>query len=205
MLDRLIVFVEEPSMEAALAELLPGLLGDTDFEIMRFRCKDDLLKQAPTRLKGYAAYLPENWRILVLVDRDADDCHELKAQLEAMATSAGLLTRTRCGPGQPFQVVNRIAIEELEAWFFGDWEAVRSAYPKVPASQLEKAGFRDPDAIKGCTWEAMERVMQGAGYFAGGLRKIELARSVAAHMVAERNRSASFRAFVDAIAAAKAW
>lgn len=79
MLDRLIVFVEEPSMEAALAELLPGLLGDTDFEIMRFRCKDDLLKQAPTRLKGYAAYLPENWRILVLVDRDADDCHELKA------------------------------------------------------------------------------------------------------------------------------
>ena len=205
MLDRLIVFVEEPSMEAALAELLPGLLGDTDFEIMRFRCKDDLMKQAPLRLKGYAAWLPENWRILVLVDRDDDDCHELKAQLEAMAASAGLLTRTRCGPGQPFQVVNRIAIEELEAWFFGDWEAVRSAYPKVPGSQTQKAGFRDPDAIKGGTWEAMERVMQGAGYFGGGLRKIELARSVAAHMVAERNRSASFRAFVDAIAAAKAW
>ena len=68
MLDRLIVFVEEPSMEAALVELLPGLLGDTDFEIMRFRCKDDLMKQAPLRLKGYAAWLPENWRILVLVD-----------------------------------------------------------------------------------------------------------------------------------------
>ena len=102
-------------------------------------------------------------------------------------------------------MVNRIAIEELEAWFFGDWEAVRSAYPKVPASQLQKAGFRDPDAIKGGTWEAMERVMQGAGYFGGGLRKIELARSVAAHMVAERNRSASFRAFVEAVAAAKAW
>ena len=203
MLDRLIVFVEEPSMEAALVELLPGLLGDTDFEIMRFRCKDDLMKQAPLRLKGYAAWLPENWRILVLVDRDDDDCHELKARLEAMAASAGLLTKTRRGQGQAFQVVNRIAIEELEAWFFGDWEAVRSAYPKVPASQLQKEGFRDPDAIKGGTWEAMERVMQGAGYFGGGLRKIELARSVAAHMVAERNRSASFQAFVEAVAAAK--
>lgn len=203
MLDRLIVFVEEPSMEAALVELLPGLLGDTDFEIMRFRCKDDLMKQAPLRLKGYAAWLPENWRILVLVDRDDDDCHELKARLEAMAASAGLLTKTRRGQGQAFQVVNRIAIEELEAWFFGDWEAVCCAYPKVPGSQTQKAGFRDPDTIKGGTWEAMERVMRGAGYFGGGLRKIELARSVAAHMVAERNRSASFRAFVEAVAAAK--
>jgi hypothetical protein len=25
-------------------------------------------------------------------------------------------------------VVNRLAIEELEAWYFGDWEAVRAAY-----------------------------------------------------------------------------
>jgi hypothetical protein len=203
MLDRLIVLVEEPSMEAALEQLLPGMLGGAEFEIIRFRCKDDLLKQAPKRLKGFAAYLPENWRILVLVDRDDDDCHELKARLEAMAASAGLLSRSRCGPGQPFQVANRIAIEELEAWFFGDWEAVCAAYPRVSASQCQKVGFRDPDAIKGGTWEAMERVMQGAGYFGGGLPKIELARSVAAHMVVERNRSASFRAFADAVAAAR--
>jgi hypothetical protein len=69
MLEKLIVFVEEYSMEAALEQLLPKRLGDIEFQIIRFQCKDDLLKNAPDRLKGYAAWLPENWRILVLVDQ----------------------------------------------------------------------------------------------------------------------------------------
>ena len=44
MLEKLIVFVEEYSMEVALEHLLPKLLDATDFEIRRFQCKDDLLK-----------------------------------------------------------------------------------------------------------------------------------------------------------------
>jgi hypothetical protein len=59
--------------------------------------------------------------------------------------------------------------------------------------------YRDPDSIAGGTWEALERVLKSAGYFRTGLRKIELARSVAKHMDPQRNRSRSFRAFVDAI------
>ena len=89
MLEKLIVFVEEDSMEAALEHLLPKLLGDIEFQIIRFQCKDDLLKNAPARLKGYAAWLPENWRILVLVDRDDDDCLVLKAEMENMAAEIG--------------------------------------------------------------------------------------------------------------------
>jgi len=50
-----------------------------------------------------------------------------------------------------FQVINRIAIEELEAWFFGDWPAMCAAYPKLDASVPKRAGLRDPDAIKGGT------------------------------------------------------
>ena len=202
MLEQLVVMVEEPSMEAALEQLLPTMLGDVAFQIIRFQCKDDLLKKAPERLKGYAAWLPETWRILVLVDRDDDDCMVLKAQLENMAAEARLLTKTAAGAGQQFQVVNRIAIEELEAWFFGDWDAVRAAYPRVPPSQPSKSGFRDPDAIAGGTWEAMERVLKLAGYFSTGLRKVEFARTVAAHMAPHRNRSGSFQAFAGAIAAA---
>lgn len=204
MLEKLIVFVEEPSMEAALELLLPKLLGDTEFQIVPFQCKDHLLKHAPARLKGYATWLPENWRILVLVDRDDDDCAQLKSRLENMAMDAGLLTKTVAGHGQRFQVVNRIAIEELEAWFFGDWSAVRAAYPRVPATIPQKARFRDPDAIAGGTWEAMEHVLKRAGYFSTGLRKLELARAVAGQMEIPRNRSRSFQAFSSAVVAAMA-
>jgi hypothetical protein len=202
MLEKLIVFVEEYSMEAALEQLLPKLLGEVDFQIIRFQCKDDLLKNAPDRLKGYAAWLPEHWRIVVLLDRDDEDCVQLKGRLERMAADAGLLTKTSAGQGQGFQVINRIAIEELEAWYFGDWAAVKAAYPRVAASVPQKAGFRDPDAITGGTWEAIERVLKKAGYFSSGLRKLELARSVAGHMDISRNRSRSFQAFIGAVTAA---
>lgn len=202
MLDKLIVFVEEYSMEAALEKLLPKLLGDIEFQVIRFQCKDDLMKNAPDRLRGYAAWLPENWRILVLVDRDDDDCFQLKSQLEYMAAAAGLLTKTKADHGQRFQVVNRIAIEELEAWFFGDWSAVQAAYPRVPGAIPQKAGFRDPDVIAGGTWEALERVLKRAGYFSTGLRKVELARAVAGHMQIQRNRSRSFLSFAGAVTAA---
>lgn len=201
MLEKLVVMVEEPSMEAALEQLLPRMLGDVDFQIIRFQCKDDLLSKAPERLKACATWLPESWRIVVLVDRDDDDCKALKAQLESMAATARLITKATAHVSQRFQVVNRIAIEELEAWFFGDWNAVIAAYPRVAASQASKAGFRDPDAIAGGTWEAMERVLNRAGYFSTGLRKVEFARTVAVHMVPEQNRSHSFRAFAAAIAA----
>jgi hypothetical protein len=202
MLEKLIVFVEEPSMEAALQLLLPKLLGDIEFQIINFQCKDDLLKKTPDRLKGYASWLPDHWRILILLDRDDNDCVTLKTSLEMMAVDAGLLTKTASRIGQRFQVANRIAIEELEAWFFGDWQAVRTAYPRVPATVPQKAGFRDPDAIAGGTWEALERVLKKAGYFSTGIRKVELARNISTHMDFNRNRSRSFQAFGEAVIAA---
>ncbi|WP_231636395.1 DUF4276 family protein [Burkholderia sp. MSHR3999] len=81
--------------------------------------------------------------------------------------------------------------------------AVQAAYPRVPANLPQKAPFRDPDAILGGTWEALERVLKLAGYFSTGLRKLELARSVASHMDPAQNKSRSFQAFVDAVEAAK--
>ena len=199
MLEKLIVFVEEYSMEASLELLLPKLLGAMDFEIRRFQCKDDLLKRLPQRLAWYAGWLPDTWRILVVVDRDDDDCQALKRQLETIAATAGLLSKTAAGIGQNFQVANRIAIEELEAWFFGDWPAVQAAYPRVPSTIPNKAAFRHPDTIVVGTWEALERILKKAGYFSTGLRKLECARTVASHMEPARNTSPSFQAFCGAI------
>jgi hypothetical protein len=193
MLEKLVVFVEEYSMEAALSHILPKLLGDVEFDIFRFQCKDDLLQKLPIRLKGYRSWLPPSWTILVLVDLDDDNCQTLKKSLEKMVEDAGLLSKTAAGYGNRFQVVNRIAIEELEAWFFGDWQAVQQAYPRVPSTVPNKATYRDPDAIAGGTWEALERILKRAGYMSSGLRKLELARKVGQHMEPERNSSRSFQ------------
>ena len=140
-----------------------------------------------------------------MVDRDDDDCRVLKQAMEKMAEDARLLSKTLAGHGQPFQVANRIAVEELEAWFFGDWTAVQTAYPRVSASQVSKQGFRDPDAVLGGTWEALERVLKKAGYFKTGLRKMECAKQVAQHMEPARNASRSFQAFAGAVASAASW
>lgn len=179
-------------MEAALRILLPKVLGSTSFEVYPHPYKDDLLARLPERLRGYATWIPANWRIVVIVDRDDTPCVKLKTQLEKAASAAELTTRSRAR-GKPYVVVNRIAIEELEAWYFGDWEAVRASYPRVPATIPSKTKYRDPDAIAGGTWEALERVLQKAGYFSQGLAKLEAARSIAAHMVPERNTSKSFQ------------
>ena len=56
--------------------------------------------------------------------------------------------------------MNRIAIEELEAWYFGDWTAVVQAWPRVSANVPAQRGYRDPDAIPGGTWQAFECVLQ---------------------------------------------
>lgn len=191
--------VEDRSTEALLRALLPRLFRDLSFEVYPFRSKEDLLSNLLRRLRGYSSWLPEDYRIVVLLDCDDASCRDLKQQLEEMSQAAGLVTRTRA-QGNRYQVVNRLAVEEIEAWFFGDWEAVCAAYPGVNPDVPRKSKFRDPDRIKGGTKEALERLLQEAGYFTTGLRRIELARTVAEHMDPQRNRSQSFRNFWRALA-----
>lgn len=196
--------VEERSMEAFLRALLPKVLPeDRTFEVHAFQGKSDLLRKLESRLRAYARWLPNECRIVVMVDRDNDECHALKAQLEEVARRAGLLTRSRA-IDRPWQLVNRVVIEELEAWYFGDWNAVRAAYPRVPAANPNPARYRDPDAIAGGTWEAFERILKRHGYFRTGLRKMEAARAIAAYIDPVRNSSRSFNMFVNAIAEATA-
>lgn len=198
------VLVEEPSMEAFLRALLPRLLPhDRTFEVHPFQGKTDLLQKLQARLRGYAKWLPDNWRIVVVVDRDDDDCLNLKQRLETMAANAGLVTRSHSGRRR-WQLVNRIAIEELEAWYFGEWQAVCDAYPRVSPGVPQKTGYRDPDAIVGGTWEAFERTLKRHGYFKTGLPKLEAARTIGGLLDPQRSRSRSFVRFCDAVADATA-
>lgn len=189
-------------MRAVLEALLPGLTSGhpVEYRIIEHR---NLLAELPARLRGYARQGDPAARVLVLLDRDERDCHELKARLEAAARGARLATKTAPGHDGRFQVVNRIVIEELEAWFLGDVPALRAAFPRLPEALAARRGLRDPDAIRGGTWEALLRVLQQAGYFPGATRlpKIDLARQIAAAMRPEANRSASFQAFCSGLGA----
>jgi hypothetical protein len=188
--------VEEPSAEAALINIVPKVLGeDPSFRIHAYQGKSDLLKRLLDRLKGYKHWLPEDGRIVVLIDADDEDCRGLKTKLEGIARSAGLLTKSEALLGSNFQVLNRLAIEELEAWFFGDVEALHAAYPRVSLSLGRKARYRNPDAIRGGTWEALERELKRVGYYLSGISKISNARAVSVHMEPERNHSKSFQVF----------
>ncbi len=198
MMRHLEFLVEEPSMEAFLRELLPRLLPENcSFEIHPFQGKKDLLEKLEGRLRGYSSWLPEHWRIVVVVDLDGDDCREIKRRMEQIAQKARL--RTRSSSPSHWQLVNRIAIEELEAWYFGDWEAVRAAYPKVSPTVPRQQRYRHPDAIAGGTWEAFEQILQRYGYFKSGLPKIEVARTLGKHLDSNRCRSRSFICFRDAV------
>ena len=185
-------------MEAFLQAVLPRLLGDAQFTIHPFQNKDQLLERLPSRLKGYAHWIPADHRIVVLVDRDGEECLRLKARLEQMAVAAGLATRARPSGGQ-FTVINRIVVEELEAWYFGDWQAVQCAYPKVRSTIPNQPRYRNPDAIEGGTWEHFERILRRAGYFRNGLRTIEVAQTIGPLIDLDRNRSHSFCCFRDAL------
>ncbi len=184
-------------MEATLESLLPRLInGRARQKIINHGSKSQLLKNMPERLQGYRNMARDmDLGILVLVDRDVGDCVELKKKLERMAEENRLSTKSNPAPDGLFLVVNRVVVEELEAWFLGDVSAIRAAYPRIPETLAKKQGFRDPDGIKGGTWEAMHREMKKAGYCNGHFPKLDVARSIAPHMDPDINNSTSFRIF----------
>ena len=191
--------VEEPSMEAFLRTLLPQILrGTQTFEIHPFQGKKGLLSKLRSRLRAYSKWIPNDWRIVVLVDRDDDNCIELKHQMEQAALQSGVRSRSQAEHAN-WQIVNRIVIEELEAWYFGDWRAVCSAYPKLPKTIPNREAFRNPDAIQGGTWEAFERILKRHKYFLSGLRKVEAARKIGGLIDPTRQSSISFIRFYEAI------
>ena len=186
------VLVEEPSCEAALESLLPKIAPACTFRIHPHAGKSDLLARLPVKLRGYSHILraQPDARVVVLLDEDRQDCKKLKKQIIDLARSAGI-QRT---------LLARVAVEELEAWFIGDIPALTAAYPRVPANLAGRRLLRDPDAVRGGTWEALQRVLQAAGYYrGGGLPKIEAAREIAANMNVENNQSRSFRVFRDGV------
>lgn len=195
--------LEEPSAEAALNQLLPRLLPTDDtYHCVPHRGKDQLRLRLPSLLKNYSRRLarePE-LRVVLLMDADAD-CRKAKAELEVLAATAGLLTKTSAPDGQPFRALTRLAVTELEAWFLGDRDAIQAAYPRVHAHHF-KGLQRNPDTIRDA-WETLHHVLQKGGYYLTSKAKVEWAENIAQHLDPDplHNSSDSFRYFCEGLAA----
>lgn len=94
-------------------------------------------------------------------------------------------------------------MEEIEAWYLGDIEAVRAAYPNVKGRVLE--GY-EQDACVG-TWELLADAvypggstkLRSLGYAQAGALKCEWAQRIGPLMNIEENLSPSFRKFRDGL------
>ncbi len=202
-------------MKVLLDHLLGRLLPHDEWEVFDFRSKEQLLLRLPQRLKGYASMISqtgyEDLRVVVLVDRDNDDCQILKARLEVDAHNAGLrtLTASRATPNalptKPFYVVNRIVCEELEAWYFGDPAACQAVYSRLKPAHFSATHLHDPDGVKGGTWEAFGRTLHKAGHLpvtpTNHRWKYEAAEAIGSHLsiTSSVNKSASFQAFITGV------
>ncbi|SMP39763.1 protein of unknown function [Desulfonatronum zhilinae] len=196
------MLVEEASAEEALRHLLPSLLrGRARTKVINLGSKYKLLKVLEDRLRAYRTRIDkgEDLRIVVLLDRDDDDCVLLKGRLEQAAAKAGLPSKSRPDGSGRFFVVNRIVIEELESWFIGDPEALRRTFSGLPRINPNGGIFRNPD--NGGTWEALHRFLKKHGIYRNSYPKIDAARRIAPNMRVDRNRSGSFGQFVAGIEA----
>jgi hypothetical protein len=73
-----------------------------------------------------------------------------------------------------------------------------SGEQKIPVSLSQQAKFRNPDAIKGGTWEELDKILKKYGYETG-LQKMDFAQKVSPHMDVENNQSRSFQVFRDGL------
>jgi len=171
--------VEEPSMKELLKIILPKILPD-DFEnclILPHSGKSDLAKSIPIKLR---AWQNSDDKFIIVHDRDGnDDCRQLKAELLSL-----------CEDGRNDYLV-RIVCVELEAWYFGDLQAVSRAYGKDYTPLAMKSKYRNPDKL-GNAKEELRKLVPTYQPIGG-------ARQIAAHMDVDSNTSHSFRVFVSGV------
>jgi hypothetical protein len=171
----LVILTEEESMEVTLRALLPKL-GIADFRILTFQGVGDLERSLTRRIR---AWQDRNARFLVIRDNDNGDCRERKQRLLDCIGAAG---------GNRIAKV-RIVMQELEAWFLGDPQALEAA--EVLPAGARPAWLRSPEA-EAQPVVRLKKLDPGYG-------KVSGARRIAPHLDPARNAARSFNATITAI------
>lgn len=178
---QIVFMLEEESAKNLLLGLLPEIAPGICCRFLTHQGKSDLQKSIPRKLR---AWKRPNSFFVVLHDLDSNpDCIALKNELCELCEQAG---------NHGHRPLIRIVCKELEAWYLGDLDAVKGAFPKFNVAQYRnKSQYRCPDAITNPSKE-LEKIVPG---FSKGLA----AREVPQYMDIERNRSASFKNTITGI------
>lgn len=173
----MVFLVEERSMKTLLEGLLPRILPkDILFQIIPHEGKADLERSVPIKIKAWTE--PEV-KFVIIQDQDSNDCKDLKQKLVSLAAPYGK------------QFLVRIACHELEAWYFGDMDALEKTYDVDLSPIRNKKMYRDPDAIVSPKSELRKIIPEH--------KQIEGARKMAPKMDISGNRSHSFNVFVSGV------
>jgi hypothetical protein len=197
-----VFLTEDISGKRAMDILIPKLLGDEiTYKVYSYkgigripsgmRPKTDaskriLLDQLPKVLNGYGS-VPNSGTIVVICDLDDKNKADFLFQLE------GMLDGCR---HKPEKVLFCVAVEEFEAWYLGDLDAIKSAYPKAKDNILRNY---TNDSI--CdTWELLadaihdggHKNLKKRGWQAIGEEKSVWASKISPYMDVEKNMSPSF-------------
>ncbi len=207
------ILVEDQSGKTMLEILVPKLLDKPNtYKIISYKgigripkdMRDTenasnriLLENLPKLLKGYGRTYTGagNYQAVVFVICDLDDkC------MKAFKEELNNILRA-CNPEPETRFC--FAVEEGEAWFLGDLNAIRAAYPKAKDTVLTSY---TNDSICG-TWEKLADAvypggavkLKSEGYQAIGMKKSEWAKEITPRMNIDHNTSPSFNYFKDKI------
>jgi hypothetical protein len=205
------VLVEDSSGAKLLDVVLPKILGEQgkphtwrlhaykgigripgDAHKAADPAKRILLSRLPQVLRGYGRTQGID-AVVVVLDNDSRDCREFLSELKELAVQSDAPTRT----------VFRLAIEEMEAWYMGDRDALLAAYPRANKAILDKYV---QDSICG-TWEILadaiykggSKALKDAGWPLPGQVKHEWAEQIGPLLDLERNESPSFQELRDGV------
>lgn len=193
---------EDKSSGKAMDILIPKMLGNgITYKIHTYKGigripkgmspKNDankrfLLDQLPRLLRGYGK-TPECGIIVVICDLDNRDKRQFLSELNGVLNT--------CNP-KP-QTLFCISVEEFEAWYLGDLEAIQKAYPH--AKKLFLNNYVN-DSICG-TWELLADAVYKGGHTAlskkgwqeVGKQKSVWAVTISPYMNVNENTSPSFK------------
>ena len=177
----LVFMLEEESAKHLLKALLPKILD----ELHSINCiyiphqgKSELRQSIPRKLKTWRQ---PNTFFVILHDQDSHDCKELKQELQEI-----------CAKQSKHTPLIRIACRELEAWYFGDLNAVEKAFPNFRADKhRNKSKYRNPDDIDHPSKE-LQRI-------AKGFHKNVAAKEVPQYMDVKNNSSKSFHHLITGV------
>jgi hypothetical protein len=196
--------VEDQSGKKALEILVPKMLGnDITYRVISYKGigrisrglkpkteanKRILLDQLPKLLQGYgkSPHFRDSGQIVVVCDLDDKDKNSFSEELNSVLNA--------CNPKPRASFC--LAIEEFEAWYLGDLDAIRKAYPNADNKVLNR--YKN-DSICG-TWELLadavykggRKALSDKGWQAEGEQKSVWAEKISPHMDVDINKSPSF-------------